>query len=114
VVPAGTPQAKFCRLNYQVLQKNPRHSLVEIELETGRYHQIRAQLSALGYPIVGDVKYGAHEKYPSQTIALHHSKLNFPHPTLEQMIQVHAPLPREMLEFFKQPGETDRLRNQGL
>lgn len=104
VVPAGTPQAKFCRLNYQVLQKTLLHSLVEIELETGRYHQIRAQLSALGYPIVGDSKYGAHEKYPFQTIALHHSKLNFPHPTLEQTIHVLAPLPVEMQEFFKQAG----------
>jgi 23S rRNA pseudouridine1911/1915/1917 synthase len=91
-----TPNAKLCRLHYRCVKKNARFSLLEIELETGRYHQIRAQLSASGHPIVGDAKYNSHTAYMTGSIALHHSKLQFPHPTKEEMITVESPMPEAM------------------
>jgi 23S rRNA pseudouridine1911/1915/1917 synthase len=96
-----TPQAKLCRLSYRLLKHNDQHSLVEIILETGRYHQIRAQLAAAGYSIVGDVKYKNSEAYTPDAIALHHSALTFPHPTLEKSVEVQAPLPASMLQLVE-------------
>ncbi|MBX9924334.1 MAG: RNA pseudouridine synthase [Rhabdochlamydiaceae bacterium] len=97
---AENPQAKLSRLSYKVLEKMPNSSLVEIDLHTGRYHQIRAQFSHLGHPVVGDVKYGARHiaNHPSH-IALHHQKMEFFHPvTLEKMI-FETPPPREWKEW---------------
>ena len=94
------PQGKLSRLSYKVLEKMPNSSLVEIDLHTGRYHQIRAQFSHLGHPVVGDVKYGARHiaNHPSH-IALHHQKMEFFHPvTLEKMI-FETPPPREWKEW---------------
>lgn len=80
------------RLHYEGAQSakaNPeqkRQTLLAVELETGRKHQIRAQLAHIGHPIVGDVKYGAPQRFPSRDIALHAAVLSFPHPTtLEQV-----------------------------
>lgn len=99
VVEQGTPLAKFCRLHYCLKEHNDKHSLLEIILETGRYHQIRAQLAACGHPVVGDVKYKSREAYLPNAIALHHSALRFPHPTLEKSIDIQAPLPEAMLQL---------------
>lgn len=74
----GEPEAKLARLHYRVIKKQQSHSLLEIHLETGRYHQIRCQLSAIGHPIVGDGRYGSRK--PSEYIALLHCKFEFPHP----------------------------------
>jgi 23S rRNA pseudouridine1911/1915/1917 synthase len=63
---------------------------LQIKLITGRYHQIRAQLSANGYPIIGDTKYGSSVYFSENAIALHHSKLTFPHPTLHKEICVES------------------------
>lgn len=72
---------KTAVLHYRVIERYPGKTLVEIELETGRYHQIRAQFSAIGHPIVGDQKYGSlSKKDPDQGIALCHVRLTFPHP----------------------------------
>jgi 23S rRNA pseudouridine1911/1915/1917 synthase len=77
--------AKFCRLHYTVIQKSSSQTFVEIDLETGRYHQIRAQLSSFGFPILGDLKYGARTlSLGKNKIALHQGKLSFPHPTTQQ------------------------------
>lgn len=74
-------EAKYCKLTYQVIKKMGNKSLLEINLETGRYHQIRAQLSNIGCPIVGDQKYGSTIKLPfKDTIALQHTKLEMIHP----------------------------------
>lgn len=84
VVPSYFPQAKLARLSYRVLEKRDNQTLLEIDLETGRYHQIRAQMDAMGCPIVGDSKYGStmHFKHnlKGDIIALHHVRLEMPHP----------------------------------
>lgn len=96
VAAAKTPNAKLCRLHYQTVKHRENRSLLEILLETGRYHQIRAQLSFSGYPVVGDSKYKSRETYLPNSIALHHSKLRFPHPIHEKLVEVEAPLPESM------------------
>lgn len=99
VVAKTTPQAKLCRLHYRLLRSNNLNSLLEIDLETGRYHQIRAQLAAVGHPIVGDTKYKSREVYLPNAIALLHSALKFPHPTLDKLIEIEVPLPELMLKL---------------
>ena len=74
------PQAKVARLRYVIIKRSGNRSLVEITLETGRYHQIRVQLSAAGAPIVGDIRYGSKTKLDGDAIALHHHRLSFRHP----------------------------------
>lgn len=89
-----SPEGKEAKLNYTVLEPGE-ISLVEIELLTGRYHQIRAQFSAIGHPIVGDTKYGATTKPTrgSQTIDLHHVRVVLPHPTLKTELEIKASNP---------------------
>ena len=72
--------AKLAILDYLLIEQKNGQSLLEIDLKTGRYHQIRAQLAAIGCPIIGDHKYGSPEKFKSGTIALHHQKLVIQHP----------------------------------
>ncbi|MBM4317595.1 MAG: RNA pseudouridine synthase [Deltaproteobacteria bacterium] len=74
-------------LSYQVKRKENRHYLVEVELVTGRKHQIRAQLSTIGAPIVGDKKYGSSEDYQKGAIALESYYLSFLHPTKREMVE---------------------------
>lgn len=71
-------------LRYRVVGKN----LLRIELVTGRYHQIRAQLAAIGSPIVGDKKYGSHKSCAEGQIALHHGEMTFVHPTTKKGISI--------------------------
>ena len=86
------PDAKPCRLSWTLLEtrdsvlpnSSPRQSLLLVRPETGRPHQIRVQLSSRGWPIVGDVKYGAREEHP--WIALHSAGLRFPHPTKPESV----------------------------
>lgn len=96
IVPAGTPGALRCLLSYRLLRRLPGASLVEVELETGRHHQIRAQLSHSGHPICGDLKYGASEASrslaPEGGIALLSWKLDFPHPVTRETISVQSGL----------------------
>ncbi len=73
-------------LHYTLLKKTRDASLLEIELKTGRYHQIRAQLSHIGHPILGDHKYGGKQEAPQ--ILLHHYKISFCHPTLKEWTTV--------------------------
>jgi 23S rRNA pseudouridine1911/1915/1917 synthase len=70
----------LARLTYRLVKIQGEHSLLEIELHTGRYHQIRAQLGAIGCPIVGDHLYGATQDFAENAIALHAWKLNFKDP----------------------------------
>ena len=91
VVPVG--KGKPARLSYHVIHQSGRLKVLEIHLETGRYHQIRAQLAAVGCPIVGDNKYGSAMQWPGEGIGLHHRELEVPHPVLDRSIRFQAPLP---------------------
>jgi 23S rRNA pseudouridine1911/1915/1917 synthase len=93
VATARHPKAQNCRLRYKTLRQTEGHSLLEIELLTGRYHQIRAQLSAIGNPIAGDVKYGAVPALPLDSICLHAFHLAFFHPKNSETVRIEAPLP---------------------
>ncbi len=83
------------KLRYLVMAEHEGKSLLQIELITGKYHQIRAQLSHIGHPIVGDVKYGSTEAYATDAIALHASSLAFKHPIEGHMLTVTAPTPED-------------------
>ncbi len=86
--------AKEAILNYQIIKELDRYFLIEVELETGRHHQIRAQLSTIGSSIKGDVKYGAKRPNTDGSIALHAKKLCFYHPTTNEEICINAPTPK--------------------
>lgn len=74
------PNAKFSRLSYQTIQQYKNGSLLKVELDTGRYHQIRIQLASIGAPIAGDKKYGSCSKRLFGAIALQHCCFEIPHP----------------------------------
>ncbi|MCH9625613.1 MAG: Ribosomal large subunit pseudouridine synthase C [Chlamydiales bacterium] len=78
VVSQNTPEAKRSLLKFHVLERREGTTVLEIELITGRYHQIRAQLAAIGHPIVGDQKYGSQQDL--KNILLHHHRFFMPHP----------------------------------
>lgn len=80
-------------LKYKVLHPINEWSVLDVEPITGRYHQIRAQLAAVGCPIVGDVKYGAKTKAETNAIALHAAVTEFVHPVTNQPMRLSAPLP---------------------
>lgn len=87
VVPKGTPEAHRARLSYELLDaRQDGLSLLRVRLETGRYHQIRAQLAHAGLPIVGDAKYGSALPYRAGCIALQHYCLKVPHPVTKEML----------------------------
>lgn len=87
----STPDAKLSKLNYKTIAVGDRYSLLEINLLTGRKHQIRAQLSALGHPIKGDLKYGAKRSNPNGGISLQAHKIVFIHPVSKEHISVELP-----------------------
>ncbi len=91
--PAGTPGAQRAALNYRTLKTGPSTSLVEIDLLTGRRHQIRAQLGALGCPIAGDPKYGSDLAPAGDAIGLWARRLIISHPTRNEQIVLDAPPP---------------------
>lgn len=95
VFPRATINAKEALLDYEVIETFADTSLVDIHLHTGRFHQIRAQLSVIGHPIVGDKKYGARTALPGERIALHAQSLIFNHPTSKEEIVIDCPLPKD-------------------
>ncbi len=84
---------KFSRLCYELLQTDGERSLLQVELETGRKHQIRAQLAAIGCPLLGDLKYGAPYALLDGNIALLAAKLEVEHPVSKRRIEFEAQLP---------------------
>lgn len=90
--------SKLAVLHYEVVEKFSKTTLLKVELETGRYHQIRAQFSFIGCPIVGDSKYGSGIAMSPKTIALHHSNFVFEHPVTKQVIELSSPLPEHFYE----------------
>ena len=97
VVKAGTKDAKRAVLSYRALAQSDRYTLLEINLETGRHHQIRCQLSAIGLPIKGDLKYGAKRSNSDGGISLHARKIEFVHPVSKLPISITAPIPDDTL-----------------
>ena len=91
------PGAKKAILNYKLLAQSPRYALLEVELLTGRHHQIRCQLAAIGHPIKGDLKYGAKRSNPDGSISLLARKVEFEHPVSHQLVSVTAPVPADNL-----------------
>ncbi len=84
--------AKLAKLRYRVLRDTDRYHLVEVELLTGRHHQIRCQLAAIGCPIKGDLKYGAPRSNPDGGISLHARHISFDHPVRHEEIAIDAPV----------------------
>ncbi|HOX78236.1 MAG TPA: RluA family pseudouridine synthase [Bacteroidales bacterium] len=82
-------------LLYRVIAQGDRYDLLEVELLTGRHHQIRAQLAAIGRPIKGDLKYGAPRSNPDGSISLHSRMVEFVHPVSKAPVSITAPLPEE-------------------
>ena len=97
VVKAGTKDAKRAVLSYRAIAQSDRYTLLEINLETGRHHQIRCQLSAIGLPIKGDLKYGAKRSNSDGGISLHARKIEFVHPVSKLPISITAPIPDDTL-----------------
>ncbi|MFY7672068.1 RluA family pseudouridine synthase [Tenacibaculum sp. MEBiC06402] len=81
-------------LHYKVIKELDNYSLLEIDLETGRHHQIRCQLSTIGFPIKGDLKYGFSRSNKNGSIHLHARKISFTHPVSKELIEIKAPLPK--------------------
>ena len=90
-----TDGAKKAILNYQIIKTLDNYMLLEIDLQTGRHHQIRAQLSKIGVPIKGDLKYGAPRSNPDGGICLHARSLEFIHPVSKEQIKITAPTPEK-------------------
>ncbi len=88
------PQSKRAVLSYHVIQRLERYTLLEIHLETGRHHQIRAQLAKMGFVIKGDLKYGAKRSNPDGSIHLLARKISFKHPVSKELITITAPVPQ--------------------
>ena len=91
------PQAKKAMLKYKVIGHSERYWLLEVNLLTGRHHQIRCQLAAMGCPIKGDLKYGSKRSNPDGSISLMARRVEFVHPVSKQDIVVEAPLPHDTL-----------------
>lgn len=89
--------SKNARLRYSVLARTDRYTLLEVHLMTGRHHQIRCQLSHMGCPIKGDLKYGFPRSNPDGSISLMAKRIEFVHPVSKDTIQVEAPTPSDTL-----------------
>lgn len=99
--------AKEARLRYRLIGKSDRYNLVEVNLLTGRKHQIRVQLSAIGCPIKGDLKYGDKRSNPNGGISLLARKIEFIHPVSKMPVSVEAPLPTDDPLWHILAGEAD-------
>ncbi len=91
------PHTKKAVLHYKLISTSEKYYLLEIDLETGRHHQIRCQLAKIGSPIKGDLKYGAERSNPDGSISLHARTISFIHPVSKERIEVTAPVPDENL-----------------
>mgnify|MGYP003290300857 FL=1 len=96
IVDSKTKGAKLAQLRYRVVGTSESYYLLEVELITGRHHQIRAQLAHIGCPIKGDLKYGFPRSNADASISLHAYRIRFEHPTLKKPIDIIAPRPGGM------------------
>jgi 23S rRNA pseudouridine1911/1915/1917 synthase len=91
------PNSKKAILKYRMIGHSDNYTLLEVNLMTGRHHQIRCQLAAMGCPIKGDLKYGAPRSNPDGSISLMSRSVEFIHPVSKEKIVVEAPLPQDPL-----------------
>ena len=91
------PNSKLAKLHYKLIGKSENYYLLEVNLMTGRHHQIRCQLAKIGCPIKGDLKYGAPRSNSDGSICLHARKVKLIHPVSKQLIEVEAPVPNNSL-----------------
>ena len=91
------PNSKKAILHYKVIAQSDNYFLLEIDLKTGRHHQIRCQLAKIGCPVKGDLKYGFPRSNPDGGISLHSRKAKFIHPVSKQEIEIVAPVPDDKL-----------------
>lgn len=91
------PDSKIASLDYKIIATLQNYYALEINLHTGRHHQIRAQLSAIGCPIKGDLKYGFDRSNPDGGIHLHARKLVFIHPVSKESLEIIAPTPNDAI-----------------
>jgi 23S rRNA pseudouridine1911/1915/1917 synthase len=91
------PESKLASLDYKIITTLNNYFALEINLHTGRHHQIRAQLAAIGCPIKGDLKYGFDRSNPDGGIHLHARKLTFMHPVTKEPIEIIAPVPEDVI-----------------
>lgn len=101
ITDSKNPEAKLSRLEYSTVATGDRYTLLKINLLTGRKHQIRAQLSAIGCPIKGDLKYGAKRSNPDGGISLQAAHLSFIHPVSRQSLEFSAPPVSDFKPFIQ-------------
>ncbi len=99
------PRSKKAILHYKQIAQSERYSLLEVELKTGRHHQIRAQLAHIGSIIKGDLKYGAPRSNPDKGICLHARDIRFIHPVKKEEVHIVAPCPKNNLWAFFEEQE---------
>ena len=87
------PKSKKAILDYRLIGRSENYYLLEVDLKTGRHHQIRCQLAKMGCPIKGDLKYGSPRSNPDGSICLHARRIRFVHPVSKELIELEAPLP---------------------
>lgn len=87
------PNSKKAVLDYRLIARSDHYYLLEVDLKTGRHHQIRCQLAKMGCPIKGDLKYGAQRSNSDGSICLHARRVRFVHPVSKELIELEAPLP---------------------
>lgn len=91
------PGSKKAVLHYRLIARSDNYCLLEVDLKTGRHHQIRCQLAKMGCPIKGDLKYGFPRSNPDGSISLHARRVRFVHPVSKELIDVVAPVPSDNL-----------------
>ena len=87
------PNSKKAVLDYRLIGRSENYYLLEVDLKTGRHHQIRCQMAKMGCPIKGDLKYGSPRSNPDGSICLHARRVRFVHPVSKELIELKAPLP---------------------
>jgi 23S rRNA pseudouridine1911/1915/1917 synthase len=97
-------------LSYKLLARSDRYFLLEIDLKTGRHHQIRCQLAKIGCPVKGDLKYGFDRSNKDGGICLHSREISFIHPVSKKTISINAPIPDDKLwkQFERELEEVRR------
>lgn len=109
VVNRNHPEARLAELSYRTLSTTgsgkAATSLVEVDLKTGRAHQIRVQLAAMGHVVVGDMRYGSKRRFDGRNLALHSIRLSLDHPTQGERLTFEAPYPETWQDHLRELGQ---------